>query len=36
MQSLNAGDSTSLQERKDFKDTPVGQYNLWDTELRAS
>ena len=36
MQTLNAGDSTSLQERKDFKNTPVGQYSLWDTELRAS
>ena len=36
MQSLNAGDSTSLQERKDFKNTPAGQYSLWDAELRAS
>lgn len=36
MKSLNAGDSTSLQERKDFKNTPTGQYKLWDTELRAS
>jgi hypothetical protein len=36
MQSLNAGDSTSLQERKDFKNTPVGQHNLWDAELKAS
>ncbi len=36
MQSLNAGDGTSLQERKDFKNTPVGQYNLWDAELKAS
>ena len=36
MQSLITGDSTSLQERKDFKNTPVGQYSLWDAELRAS
>jgi hypothetical protein len=36
MQQLNAGDSTSLQERKDFKNTPVGQYNLWSAELKSS
>ncbi|GAG38169.1 unnamed protein product, partial [marine sediment metagenome] len=36
MNTLNAGDSTSIQSRKDFKNTPVGQWNLWDTELKAS
>ena len=36
MNTLNGGDSTSLQERSDFKSTPVGQHNLWDAELKAS
>jgi len=36
MKTLSAGDSTAIEERSDFKSNPVGQYNLWDTELRAS
>ena len=36
MNQLNAGDSTSIEERDDFKDDPSGQYKLWDSELRAS
>ena len=36
MKSLSAGESTSIESRDDFKQNPVGQYNFWDTELRAS
>ena len=36
MKALNAGYSTLLQERSDFKSTPSGQYKLCDTELKAS
>jgi hypothetical protein len=36
MNTLNAGDSTSIESREDFKKTPVGQWNFWDAELKAS
>ena len=36
MQSGSTATGASIESRKDFKDTPQGQYKYWDAEIRSS